>query len=140
MKSFGNHYESFKSAHPKTHHPLSHTHRWHLAQSFPLPIHMSSNLLSIYPTNSKAGGRIFTTSSIKFGLSFVYNPNAMLAIFLGSAFSTPFSLGRMFGEKVRRRTTLMKLYSVQQGSRPTSVYASKFHSGGLATLQIACGV
>ena len=38
-----------------------------------------------------------------------------------------------FGETDRRRTALTKLYSLQQGSRPASVYASEFR-------QIACDV
>ena len=38
-----------------------------------------------------------------------------------------------FGETDRRRTALIKLYSVQQGSRPASIYASEFR-------QIACDV
>ena len=94
MKSFVNHYESFKVAHPTTPHLLSHNLRQHLAQPLPLPIRMFSNLASAYPINSTARGRIFAVSSTKLGLSFVYNPNVMLAISLGSASLAPFSPDR----------------------------------------------
>ena len=72
--------------------------RWalcqHLAQPLPLPIRISSNLASAYPTSSTAGGRIFTAPSIKFGLSSVYNPKVMLVISLGSTSLAPFFLDR----------------------------------------------
>ena len=80
-----------KMAHPTTPHPLSHNLHQHLAQPLPFPICMSSNLLSAYPIISTAQRRIFAASSTKFGLSFVYNPNVMLEISIGSASLAPFS-------------------------------------------------
>ena len=50
--------------------------------------------VSSYPINSTARGCIFMASSTKLGLSFVYNPNVMLAISLGSASLAPFSPDR----------------------------------------------
>ena len=101
-------------------------------------------------------------SSTEFRLSSGYIPKGMLATFLGLGLSARFSPGRCnrglggplietsspllekftacieeleatFGDTNRRQTTLTKLYSFQQGSRPASVYASEFH-------QISCDV
>ena len=94
MKSFGNHYESCNPALQEIHHPPSHNHHRHLARPRPLPIHMSSNQPSAYRTNSIARGHIFVTFSTKLGLSFVYNPNVMLASSLESASLAPFSPDR----------------------------------------------
>ena len=58
MKSFMNHYENFKMAHPTTPHPLSHTLCLHLAQPLPLPICMSLNLASACPTLEGASSRL----------------------------------------------------------------------------------
>ena len=94
-------------------------------------------------------------SSTEFRLSSGYIPKGMLATFLGLGLSARFSPGRCnrglggplietsspllekftacieeleatFGDTNRRQTTLTKLYSFQQGSRPASVYTSEF--------------
>ena len=65
-----------------------------LSAPSPTPSSSFSNLASAYPINSTARGRIFTASSTKFGLSFVYNPNIMLASSLESASLAPFSPDR----------------------------------------------
>ena len=147
-----NPYESFKMAHPTTAHPPSHTLCEHLAQPLPLPIRMSSNLASTYPTNSTARRRIFAASSIKLGLSSVYNPYVMLVISLGSVSLAPFSLDphktssplldhfpaflveleATFRETEWRRTTLTKLYSLKQGSKLPSMLPSFVRSRAIS--------
>ena len=62
--------------------------------SAPSPTPSSSYLYVLEPSISLSDtrGRIFAASSIKLGISSVYNPNIMLVISLGSALLAPLNL------------------------------------------------